>query len=80
MTILEKVKPNFLIMTYRNGKCYDSKGNEMTNSQINLQYQASMSYISSLTTPKSNVEDDTELEPEDIRSLLSKNTNFKVHA
>ncbi len=32
-------------MTYRNGKCYDKNGNEMTQSQINMMYRSSIKYI-----------------------------------
>ena len=59
-------------MTYRNGKCYDARGNEMTTAQINMAYYKSMSYIESLK-PK-----DEPLNEDSIIDKLSKNPLFKI--
>lgn len=59
-------------MTYRNGKCYDSRGNEMTTAQVNMLYYKSISYIESLK------QKDNPVTEESIIDKLSKNTLFKI--
>ena len=39
-------------MKYRNGKCYDDFGNEMSQSQINSLYKSSQAYIQKLNENK----------------------------
>ena len=64
-------------MKYRNGKCYDDFGREMSQAQINTMVRESQEYlkqVSYLMPIKLNVS--KELSKEDIRDKLSK--NFKV--
>lgn len=57
-------------MTYRNGKCYDNHGNEMTQSQINQMYNISKEYIDSINKTKNNrINDD--ITKEDVINKLS---------
>lgn len=58
-------------MTYRNGKCYDSYGNEMSQSQINQMYCASQAYIQQLHESKSQ-----ELSRDEMIEKLSLNSTF----
>ena len=60
-------------MKYRNGKCYDDKGNEMTQSQINALYKASQAYIQSIKDNKNQ----KELTNKEIINKLANNPNFK---
>jgi len=64
-------------MKYRNGKCYDDFGREMSQAQINTMVRESQEYLKQVSCPisiKLNVS--KELSKEDIRDKLSK--NFKV--
>ena len=61
-------------MYYRNGKCYDSKGNEMSLSQINQMVSASEEYIKQKMKNKAN----KEISSEDIYSKLKDNPIFNV--
>lgn len=64
-------------MKYRNGKCYDDFGREMSQAQINTMVRESQEYLKQVNCPmaiKPNV--NKELSKEDIRNKLSK--NFKV--
>ena len=60
-------------MKYRNGKCYDDKGNEMTQSQINALYKASQAYIQSIKDNKNQ----KELTNKEIINKLANTPTFK---
>ena len=64
-------------MKYRNGKCYDDFGHEMSQAQVNAMVHESQEYIKQVSCPMSiKLNMNKELSKEDIRDRLSK--NFKV--
>ena len=64
-------------MKYRNGKCYDDFGHEMSQAQINTMVRESQEYLKQVSCPMSiKLNVSKELSKEDIRDKLSK--NFKV--
>ena len=64
-------------MKYRNGKCYDDFGHEMSQAQINIMVHESQEYLKQVSCPMSiKLGISKELSKEDIRDKLSK--NFKV--
>ena len=64
-------------MKYRNGKCYDDFGREMSQAQINTMVRESQEYLKQVSCPMSiKLNVSKELTKEDIRDKLSK--NFKV--
>ena len=64
-------------MKYRNGKCYDDFGREMSQAQINIMVRESQEYLKQVSCPMSiKLNVSKELSKEDIRDKLSK--NFKV--
>ena len=64
-------------MKYRNGKCYDDFGHEMSQAQINNMVRESQEYLKQVSCPMSiKLNVNKELSKEDIRDKLSK--NFKV--
>ena len=60
-------------MRYINGKCYDSHGNEMSQSQINQMYKASQAYIQQLNESRNS----KELSREELLNKFQ-NSNFKI--
>ena len=62
-------------MKYRNGKCYDDFGNEMSQSQINSLYKSSQAYIQKLNENKQIPQ--RELTKEELLNRF-KNSNFKI--
>ena len=62
-------------MKYRNGKCYDDFGNEMSQAQINSLYKSSQAYIQKLNESKQIHQ--RELTKEELLNKL-KNSNFKI--
>lgn len=60
-------------MKYRNGKCYDDFGNEMSQSQINEMFRQSQEYINQIRS-KRNIETE-ELSSNDIKERLSQKFN-----
>lgn len=60
-------------MKYRNGKCYDDFGNEMSQSQINEMFRQSQEYIKQIRL-KHNIETE-ELSSNDIKERLSQKFN-----
>lgn len=62
-------------MRYINGKCYDSRGNEMSQNQINQMYRASQAYIQNLNENKQIPQ--RELTKEELLNRF-KNSNFKI--
>jgi len=64
-------------MKYRNGKCYDDFGREMSQAQINTMVRESQEYLKQVSCPMSiKLNVSKELTKEDIRDKLSK--NFKI--
>ena len=64
-------------MKYRNGKCYDDFGREMSQAQINTMVRESQEYLKQVSCPMSiKLNVNKELSKEDIKDKLSK--NFKV--
>lgn len=61
-------------MKYRNGKCYDDFGNEMSQSQINEMFRQSQEYINHQIRSKHNIETE-ELSSNDIKERLSQKFN-----
>ena len=65
-------------MKYRNGKCYDDFGHEMSQAQINTMVRESQEYLKQVSCPmaiKLNIS--KELSKEDIKEKF-KNSNFKI--
>lgn len=62
-------------MRYINGKCYDSRGNEMSQNQINQMYRVSQAYIQNLNENKQIPQ--RELTKEELLNRF-KNSNFKI--
>lgn len=60
-------------MKYRNGKCYDDFGNEMSKSQINEMFRQSQEYIKQIQS-KRNIKTE-ELSQDDIKEQLSQKFN-----
>lgn len=60
-------------MKYRNGKCYDDFGNEMSQSQINEMFKRSQEYIKQIQS-KHNIKTE-ELSQDDIKERLSQKFN-----
>ncbi len=62
-------------MKYRNGKCYDDFGNEMSQAQINSLYKSSQAYIQKINESKQIPQ--RELTKEELLNRF-KNSNFKI--
>ncbi len=62
-------------MKYRNGKCYDDFGNEMSQAQINEMFKQSQEYIKQIQS-KCNIKTE-ELSADDIKERLSR--KFKIN-
>ena len=61
-------------MKYRNGKCYDDFGREMSQAQINTMVRESQEYLKQVSCPMSiKLNVSKELSKEYIRDKLSKN-------
>ena len=65
-------------MKYRNGKCYDDFGREMSQAQINTMVRESQEYLKQVSCPMSiKLNVSKELSKEDIKEKF-KNSNFKI--
>lgn len=65
-------------MKYRNGKCYDDFGREMSQAQINTIVRESQEYLKQVSCPMSiKLNVSKELSKEDIKEKF-KNSNFKI--
>lgn len=65
-------------MKYRNGKCYDDFGREMSQAQINTMVRESQEYLKQVSCPMSiKLNVSKELPKEDIKEKF-KNSNFKI--
>ena len=65
-------------MKYRNGKCYDDFGREMSQAQINIMVRESQEYLKQVSCPMSiKLNVSKELSKEDIKEKF-KNSNFKI--